>query len=93
MTPLHLAAGERRAGIVRRLLDSGADLAIFSDGGLTPLHAIVAGGNVPAAELLIDRGADVNVRSKPSSSILLPAASLKPNPWGAEETRRSTLPS
>ena len=66
-----------------RLVARGADVAAFNDQGLTPLHTLAAGGDVESAELLLDHGADVNVRSKPSS-MKVAARSLKLNPRGAE---------
>ena len=44
------------------LLDRGADMAALSRNeiGNTPLHAALAGGRGSVAELLVERGADVN---------------------------------
>jgi len=72
MTPLHYAALGNHEATVRLLLASGADINADSDKG-TPLHMAVRSVRNPAmsdndqidmAELLIDKGADLNVCSK-----------------------------
>lgn len=62
-TPLHLACFFGWADAAHRLLDAGADVAVWSDNATrnTPLHAALAG--VRESELikrLLDAGADVN---------------------------------
>lgn len=72
MTPLHYAAFGNHEATVGLLLAGGADINADSDEG-TPLHMAVRSVRNPAmsdndqtdmAELLIDKGADLNVCSK-----------------------------
>jgi hypothetical protein len=71
ITPLHSAAGKGCTGIVRLLLDHGvkADLRVADDGsklaGATPLVFAVLMKHTDAANLLIDRGASLNVTYGP----------------------------
>ena len=45
VTPLHLAALEGHAGLVRALVSAGADINCVDDEGVTPLHAAAVGGH------------------------------------------------
>jgi ankyrin repeat protein len=69
-TPLHLASYDRRVAVVRVLLDGGAAPSSKGNHGRTPLHSVADGylnsetsenDGIYAAELLLERGADVNV--------------------------------
>lgn len=69
-TALYIAVQFRRAQLVQILLDHGADPnAITREGPdnarseTTPLMRAIVHANVPVAELLISRGADVNLGS------------------------------
>ena len=63
LTPLHVAAGNGRAEVVKVLLKSGAKLeAKDKKHWKTPLHWAVFGGGVAAAQALLDAGADVNAK-------------------------------
>ena len=55
---LHSAAAARETGIVRLLLDNGADPNAQQEGGFTALHAAAQHGDRELAELLLGRGAD-----------------------------------
>jgi cytohesin len=66
-TPLHLASCYGRIEIARVLLDGGAATNSKGNRGRSPLHVVAEGGNfysrdtdAPAAQLLLERGADVN---------------------------------
>ncbi|CAG0880158.1 unnamed protein product [Darwinula stevensoni] len=59
-TPLHLAAGYNRTGIVQILLDNGADVHAKDKGGLVPLHNACSYGHFEVTELLMKHGANVN---------------------------------
>ncbi|KAH8295482.1 hypothetical protein KR018_012020 [Drosophila ironensis] len=59
-TPLHLAAGYNRIGIVEILLTNGADVHAKDKGGLVPLHNACSYGHFDVTKLLIQAGANVN---------------------------------
>lgn len=59
-TPLHLAAGYNRIGIVEILLANGADVHAKDKGGLVPLHNACSYGHFEVTKLLIKAGANVN---------------------------------
>jgi uncharacterized protein len=63
-TPLHLAAHFAKTGVVRLLLNRGAQANAVSENALrnTPLHAAAAGRAMEAANLLIINGANVNAK-------------------------------
>ena len=78
MTPLHYAAFGNHKATVGLLLAGGADINTDSDKG-TPLHMAISSVKNPAmsdndptdmAELLIDKGADLNVCSKTAGTPL-----------------------
>jgi ankyrin repeat protein len=54
---------DRNLGLVRKLLEHGASL-INPTGGMGYLHQLVHSGDVEVASLLIEFGADVNLRDK-----------------------------
>ena len=56
--PIHSAAAANHSGIVRMLLDGGADPNAVQEGGFRPIHAAAQNGNDELYELLIARGAD-----------------------------------
>jgi ankyrin repeat protein len=72
-TPLMLAAAFGSADAVQALIASGADVKAVSNSGVTALHWSV--GDVKKVRLLLDGGADVNVRSQLGRTPLLVAAS------------------
>ncbi|VDM41616.1 unnamed protein product [Toxocara canis] len=59
-TPLHLAAGYNRVGLVELLLSKGADVHAKDKGGLVPLHNACSFGHVEVVKLLLKAGAGVN---------------------------------
>jgi hypothetical protein len=64
---LHLAAGSSAAPdseeVLRLLLAKASGTGGLDARGRTPLHGAAAGANVPAIRLLVERGADPNVRT------------------------------
>ena len=67
-TPLHsnIASPE----IVALLLQHGADPALSTEDGVTPLHAVAGTEHVDVARMLIDAGADVNAADSRGSTPL-----------------------
>jgi ankyrin repeat protein len=61
-TPLHLACNGRSpdSELIQRLIVNGADVNARLDRGLTSLHWAASSGDLKAAKLLIDHGADLN---------------------------------
>ncbi len=55
---------EQRMGVLGILLKHGADVNAVGENGLTPLHIAARAGCTRAVEVLIDRGADLNARSR-----------------------------
>jgi uncharacterized protein len=60
LTPLLLAAREGDVGLVRVLVDAGADVNAVAGDGKTPLAVSIFNGNYDVASELVDRKADVN---------------------------------
>jgi ankyrin repeat protein len=58
VTPLHSAAAGSHAGIVKLLLEAGADPNAAQDGGFTPLHSAAANDDRESVEALLEAGAD-----------------------------------
>lgn len=58
VTPLHSAASGAHPGIVRLLLEHGADPNAGQDGGFTPLHSAAANDDRETVEALLEAGAD-----------------------------------
>ena len=58
VTPLHSAAAGSHPGIVKLLLEHGADPNAAQDGGFTPLHSAAQNDDRESAEALLDAGAD-----------------------------------
>ena len=57
-TPLHEACEERDFGLVKRLIEDGANITAKDKNGRTPLHIACLDEETAIADLLIERGAD-----------------------------------
>lgn len=89
-SPLHLAGYSGKIGIMKLLIDAGADVNITVGGGrrsnilrddteTTPLHQAVRQGYIPAVELLLEAGADPKARYPRQDSDTLGVAAEKGN--------------
>jgi ankyrin repeat protein len=77
--PVHGATYLNRPGVVRFLLERGADPNGRDSAGLTPLHLATGNGWVECARVLLERGADPNARTNPKG---VPAAWREVTPLG-----------
>ena len=59
-----MAAERGYAGVVRVLLDRGADASAADRTGRMPLHLAVLRGHTDVVRLLLEHGADVNGRDR-----------------------------
>ena len=62
-TALMWAAAERHAEVVKTLIAHGADLQARTKRGFSALHFAARAGDVASAQLLLDAGTDINIRS------------------------------
>ena len=62
-TPLHVAAEQGNAEVVRALVEHGMDVAARADNGWTPLHVASSCGSVEVLRILVEHGADVTARA------------------------------
>ena len=62
-TPLHVASRKGAAGVVRVLLDAGADPSAMASTGSTPLHLVAGAGSAEGARHLLDAGAELDARA------------------------------
>ena len=77
-SPLGIVIGNIEA--VKLLLDNGADVNAFcGPGEETPLHPVSASGEIEILELLISKGANINLRDKNGETPLHYAASCQQN--------------
>jgi ankyrin repeat protein len=63
-TPLHVAAANKQAGVVKILLAAGASMRATMRNGDTPLHVAAKAGAKDVAKLIIDAGADPAITNK-----------------------------
>ncbi|HEV3057757.1 MAG TPA: ankyrin repeat domain-containing protein [Vicinamibacterales bacterium] len=74
-TPLYIAASMGQgASLVKLLLENGANAALATANGMSPLMAASVGGDVEAMKLLVDKNADVNTRNGAGETALMFAA-------------------
>ena len=64
VTSLHGAVARRDVGIVRMLLEHGADPNATQERGFVPLHDAAANGNLALVQLLVKHGARVNAKAE-----------------------------
>lgn len=60
--PIHSAAAGNYTDIVALLIESGANINVKQQAGVTPLHSAAQNGNLDLIILLLENSADVNVR-------------------------------
>jgi hypothetical protein len=73
-TPLSWAAVNGDRGIVKHLLDTGADIDSKDKGGRTPLSGAAVKGHEAVVKLLLEKGADIDSKDKDGWTPLLWAA-------------------
>ena len=62
LSPLHIAANNGEAGLIRFFVENGCDVNQRSERGVTPLHLAASKTSVAAVNKLIKRGADTTIR-------------------------------
>jgi ankyrin repeat protein len=82
-TPIHLAAEEGHAEMIKLILKHGGDVNSRTEGVncITPLHIAAAKGRAAAVETLIAAGADINAGD---------LAKKTPLTWAIEKEQRNT---
>jgi len=82
-TPLHYASSRGRFEIAQFLLANGAIVDSMSPGNTTPLMMAVQSGNEELIKLLLDKGADLQVRNSNGLSAI-DIAVIYDKPWIVE---------
>lgn len=73
-TPLHDAVEKNDIGVVRTLLQGGADAKAANRYGVTPLSLACTGGDAELVELLLSAGADPNTILPGGETVLMTAS-------------------
>jgi hypothetical protein len=66
-SPLQVALLTRQPDVVRVLIEHGADVSFKQSEGFMPLHEAAQLGDAESVRLLLDAGADPNVRTPPNA--------------------------
>jgi ankyrin repeat protein len=82
-TPLHYASAKGHLEIAQYLLTNGAIVDALSPGNTTPLMMAVQSGNEALVKLLLDKGADLQVRNSQGFTAI-DIALIYEKPWIAE---------
>ena len=82
-TPLHYACAKGQLEIAQYLLANGAIVDSLSPGNTTPLMMAVQSGNEVLVKLLLDKGADLQLRNSQGLSAI-DIAVIYEKPWIAE---------
>lgn len=79
-TPLHYASAKGHLDVAQYLLANGAIVDSLSLGDTTPLMMAVQSGNEPLIKLLLDKGADLQIRNSVGLSAI-DIAVIYDKPW------------
>ena len=82
-TPLHYACAKGHLDVAQFLINKGAIIDSLSPGDTTPLMMAVQSGNEPLIKLLLDKGADLQIRNSVGLSAI-DIAVIYEKPWIAE---------
>jgi len=70
-TLLHLAAGTKDSAVLDELLDRGLQIDAMSNNNETPLMIAARKGSLDCLQMLLQRGADMNIQSPPTGETAL----------------------
>lgn len=82
-TPLHYACARGHLDVAQFLITNGATIDSLSQGNTTPLMMAVQSGNEVLVKLLLDKGADLQLRNSQGLSAI-DIAVIYAKPWIAE---------